>query len=108
MVTIPERVAKRASTRYEVDPASGCWVSTYSVASHGYAQVGWREGRERWGTTAHRAAWVHAHGQIPDGMTVDHMRRSQAELRRVSRPVLATRWRDAATTAATNGRTWHQ
>lgn len=23
-------------------------------------------------TTAHRAAWVHANGQIPEGMTVDH------------------------------------
>jgi len=24
-------------------------------------------------TTAHRAAWVAVHGQIPEGMTVDHI-----------------------------------
>lgn len=24
-------------------------------------------------TTAHRAAWVHHHGQIPAGLTVDHI-----------------------------------
>jgi hypothetical protein len=43
------------------------------VASHGYAQVGWRgaDGVTRM-TTAHRAAWTGAHGPIPDDMTVHH------------------------------------
>lgn len=54
------------------DPASGCLVSRYSVGSHGYAQIGWTEsGRTRM-MLAHRAVWIHAHGPIPDGMTVDH------------------------------------
>lgn len=69
---IPERVAIRAATSYIVAP-SGCYISTYSVASHGYAQIGWNEDGERFATTAHRAAFVQVSGaQIPDGMTVDH------------------------------------
>lgn len=76
-LVIPAAAAERAATRYEVDESTGCWISTYSRASHGYAQVGWSEktltARNRM-TTAHRAAWVHHSGkQIPEGMTVDHM-----------------------------------
>lgn len=70
-IIIPERVAKRAYERATVDE-NGCWISTYSVASHGYAQIGWQEGGGRWVVTAHRASWVHVHGQIPPGMTIDH------------------------------------
>lgn len=71
-IWIPKRVAERAFTNWEPSP-SGCRISTYSTASHGYAQIGWqdRAGRMR-GTTAHRAAWVHIHGQIPAGLTIDH------------------------------------
>ena len=71
-IVIPDRVADRAANRYIVDGA-GCRISTYSVASHGYAQIGWRDADYRQVVTAHRAAWVHHNGQqIPDGMTVDH------------------------------------
>ncbi|MGN0097193.1 MAG: HNH endonuclease signature motif containing protein [Corynebacterium sp.] len=72
-IIIPDRVAKRAGTSY-VEDENGCWISTYSVGSHGYAQIGWHaEGGRRLGTTAHRASWVYANdGQIPDGMTIDH------------------------------------
>lgn len=71
-IVIPPRVAERAATRYETD--GECWISTYSTASHGYAQIGWsEEGRDKV-VTAHRAAWVyHNHKQIPDGYTVDHL-----------------------------------
>jgi hypothetical protein len=68
---IPNRVAVRAATRFTVQ--DGCYVSTYSVASHGYAQVGWNENNLSRVTTAHRAAWTLVNGQIPDGMTVDHL-----------------------------------
>ena len=71
---IPDRVAHRALTRCAPGPGS-CLTSTYSVASHGYAQIGWKttDGGYK-GTTAHRAAWVGANGaQIPEGMTVDHV-----------------------------------
>lgn len=71
-IVIPERVAARAASRYEV-AESGCWVSMYSVASHGYAQIGWTEDGRNQVVTAHRAAWVHHEGrQVPEGMTVDH------------------------------------
>lgn len=69
---IPDRVARRAFDGWQLSP-SGCYISTYSVASHGYAQIGWKSDKSMTGTTAHRAAWVHAHGQIPEGMTVDHV-----------------------------------
>lgn len=71
-VPIPERVALRAYTN--VDKAStGCWISRYSTASHGYAQIGWQEKPGRWVVLAHRAAWVHVNGQLPLGMTIDHL-----------------------------------
>ena len=67
---IPERVAARAATRYD-ENENGCWISRYSVASHGYAQIGWQQDGKVQMTTAHRAAWVHYAGRQPNG-TVDH------------------------------------
>lgn len=73
MLDIPARVAKRAATRVIPDE-NGCLISTYSVASHGYAQIGWQSGGHNHGTLCHRAAWVYHHRQqIPDGMTIDHI-----------------------------------
>ena len=72
-IVIPARVAGRAATRWEQNE-NNCWISTYSTASHGYAQIGWHDDDgHRCATTAHRAAWVDNHGeQVPEGMTVDH------------------------------------
>ena len=73
MPVIPERVAARAIEAH-VRVASGCWVSTYSVASNGYPQIGWGEpGGRRYMVSAHRASWTHQYGQIPAEMTVDHL-----------------------------------
>lgn len=70
-IVIPDRVAHRAATRYVVE--GECWISTYSVASHGYAQVGWQEKGYRQVVTAHRAAWVFHNGrQIQEAHTIDH------------------------------------
>lgn len=75
MNDIPPAVAEKAYNSWIGDD-KGCYISTcarvvspYAV----YAQVRWYEppGRYR-GTSAHRAAWTHAHGPIPDGMDVDH------------------------------------
>lgn len=71
-VPVPGRVARRAYESVAVDE-NGCWISTYSVASHGYAQIGWQENGGRWVVLAHRAAWVHVNGQMPLGMTLDHL-----------------------------------
>lgn len=70
-VTIPRRVQERAGTRWEAD--GDCWISTYSVASHGYAQVGWQDNRERHIVLAHRASWEYAMGPVPLGHTLDHL-----------------------------------
>lgn len=74
-IIIPDRVARRAANRFTPDLQTGCRVSTYSIGSHGYAQIGWvSEDGCRTMTLCHRAAWVyHNHRQIPDGMTVDHL-----------------------------------
>lgn len=72
MIAIPDRVALRAATRFEIGE-HGCLISTYSRGSHGYAQVGWvADGKVRV-TTAHRAAWQHFHGPITGELHVDHL-----------------------------------
>lgn len=68
---IPERVARRALERADKLP-NGCRISRYSVASHGYAQIGWAESGRTFMVLAHRAAWVAVNGQMPLGMTLDH------------------------------------
>lgn len=67
---IPARVAERAARRY-VENENGCYISTYSTGSHGYAQIGWNHNGKVQMTTAHRAAWVHYTGEQPTE-TVDH------------------------------------
>lgn len=70
---IPATVAERAYERHTVD-ANGCWVSTYSRTTNGYATLSFREsGQKRSGTyLAHRASYTHANGPIPKGLAVDH------------------------------------
>jgi hypothetical protein len=69
---IPARVLERALERYEVDE-NGCWISGFSVGSHGYAQIGWwADGRSHM-ITHHRATWTATNGPVPDGMTLDHI-----------------------------------
>lgn len=70
-VTIPDRVAQRAFENW-TEGDGGCHISTYSTQSSGYAQIGWWADGKSHMTTAHRAAWVHVHGQIEGDMDVDH------------------------------------
>lgn len=69
---VPARVAVRALANVDVR-ADGCWISRYSTSTHGYAQIGWQDQGERHVVLAHRAAWTHVHGQVPLGMTIDHV-----------------------------------
>jgi hypothetical protein len=69
---IPDRVAQRAYDAW-VEDEGGCYISTYSTASHGYAQIGWWEGGKSHMTTAHRAAWTHVHGEPAPDHDVDHL-----------------------------------
>lgn len=70
-VPVPARVAERATTRID-KREDGCWISRYSTASHGYAQIGWQTDGDRHVVLAHRAAWTFVNGQVPLGMTLDH------------------------------------
>lgn len=50
-----------------------CWLWTQSCGSHGYGQT-WD------GSTvllAHRVAWTLVNGEIPDGLTIDHVCRNR-------------------------------
>ena len=71
-VPVPERVALRAITNVD-KREDGCWISRYSVASHGYSQIGWNDGVKRHMVLGHRAAWSAVNGQVPLGMTIDHL-----------------------------------
>lgn len=76
-VVIPKRVMDRAYAK-TTRPATGCWISTYSVASHGYAQIGWNDGpSDRHVVLAHRAVWERFNGRVPVGMTLDHLCREK-------------------------------
>lgn len=71
-VLVPDRVARRAYENVTPD-LNSCRLSSYSVGSHGYAQIGWTENKKTHMVLAHRAAWVHVNGQVPLGMTLDHL-----------------------------------
>lgn len=101
-IVIPERVAERAAQRY-IEAPNGCFISTYSVASHGYAQIGWSSPNERHVVLAHRAVWVHEHGrQIPEGMTIDH----QCKERRCVNPRHLRLMTNFENARRTSGRDW--
>jgi HNH endonuclease len=73
----PQKVIDRLLERIEIDEA-GCWISLYSVGSHGYSQVTWWTGkRDEGGKTrvrlGHRVSWEALHGPIPGGLTIDHI-----------------------------------
>lgn len=70
-VVVPARVAARAIENVDKQD-DGCWISRYSVASHGYSQIGWQDAGDRHVVLGHRAAWVAVNGQVPLGMTIDH------------------------------------
>jgi hypothetical protein len=76
-MTTPPRVVVRLLAN--VERAGDCLLTTYSVGSHGYGQIGWYDATTRRSTMrlAHRIAWEAEHGPIADGMTVDHVCRNR-------------------------------
>lgn len=75
-VIIPQRVKDRAHEKV-VRAANGCWISTYSTGSHGYAQIGWKNSGQQHMVLAHRAVWERLNGPVPIGMTLDHRCKSK-------------------------------
>lgn len=82
--------------------ASGCWISGYSVANHGYAQIGWREAGRNHMVLAHRAAWEKFSGPVPVGMTLDH----ECKVRRCVNPDHLRLMSNFENARRTSGRDW--
>ena len=59
--------------RVRKDP-SGCWLWDRAIASQGYGVL-WLDGRLQY---AHRVAHVLFKGEIPEGLTIDHLCRVTA------------------------------
>lgn len=100
-VPVPDRVAQRAIENVDKQ-ADGCWISRYSVASHGYSQIGWQNSGSRHVVLGHRAAWVAAHGQVPLGMTIDHL----CKVRRCVNPEHLRLLPNYENARRTSGRDW--
>lgn len=101
LVPIPGRVAQRALENAVPGP-NGCHISTYSVGSHGYSQIGWHENGQHLQTTGHRAAWVCWNGQIPEGATIDHL----CKERRCVNPLHLRMLSNYENARRTSGRDW--
>lgn len=65
---------ERFTSKYEIDPASGCWNWTAYVAPNGYGRFMY-EGFPR---VAHRVAYELTCGPVPDGLELDHLCRNRA------------------------------
>lgn len=62
---------KRFSAKVDKDSSpDGCWLWTGWVNQNGYGQFS-INGGEKW--AAHRYAYTKAHGEIPEGLTIDHV-----------------------------------
>ena len=69
MPTVATTFEERLTTRYEVDPSTGCWLWMGTLTWGGYGQIA-RHGRN---VTAHRAMWEHHRGPIEGRLTIDHL-----------------------------------
>lgn len=99
-VQVPDRVRARAYARWV--PDGDCRISTYSTASHGYAQIGWQNRPERHVVLAHRAAWEFINGPVPPGKTLDHL----CKTRRCVNPAHLRVLDNYENARRTNGRDW--
>lgn len=64
-------ITPREAARFwaKVDKTGTCWLWTASVGNHGYGQMGVAGGVQ----LAHRIAYALAFGEIPEGLTIDHL-----------------------------------
>lgn len=65
---------ERFQANYRVNPLTGCWEWSGGRDTHGYSQ--W--GLDRRSAGAHRWAYEHFVGPIPDGLVIDHLCRNRA------------------------------
>jgi hypothetical protein len=84
------------------DPTTGCWVFTgRSKTTDGYGRVAdrWEGGKTKM-VYPHRVAYEHFKGEIPEGLTIDHLCKNKAccnpeHLEAVTRRELAPHYRPA-------------
>ena len=70
---IKENRIRRFHRRIQKDPESGCWNWTGYTTGNGYGQAHYGGGL----TTAHRAYWLCAVGDLPDDLDLDHLCRNR-------------------------------
>lgn len=68
----PQPPIVRFSTKYAVDPATGCWNWTACINNAGYGKFASRQLGDGRTMYAHRAAWLIHSGAIPAGLFVCH------------------------------------
>lgn len=66
---MPLDAAARARFESKVERTEGCWLWTANVQPNGYGAF-WLDGRNH---GAHRIAWWIEHGEIPEGLVIDHL-----------------------------------
>lgn len=72
------RPTKPAEERFRAkvkEDANGCWIWTGWITANGYGQFSVRHGVKEY---AHRWAYLHWRGVIPDGLVIDHLCRVRA------------------------------
>jgi hypothetical protein len=67
---LDERALARFVAKIQCDDATGCWLWTGALASHGYGNFGVAMGTTRY---AHRLAYEQWRDAIPRGLVIDHL-----------------------------------
>ena len=57
----------------KVEKTGSCWLWNGQRAHDGYGIFSVGVPPKRYGTGAHRFAWEYTHGEIPEGMQIDHL-----------------------------------
>ena len=70
--TFISRTGKRHRALY--DEETGCWVWQLNIDTCGYGSMG---NRKRTVSRAHRLFYEFAYGEIPEGLTIDHLCRNR-------------------------------
>lgn len=70
----PRPLAERFWEKVDRQPGDGCWLWTACLHRNGYGKFSMgRDGNTSRTALAHRVAYTLEHGEIPDGLTLDHL-----------------------------------
>jgi hypothetical protein len=64
---------ERFMSHVEMVTESGCWIWTSALNGQGYGHLGWSENGKQVTRGAHRFSYELHKGQIPTGLTIDHL-----------------------------------